>query len=381
MKALVSTFEDQKIRSIPGEHFAYVVVGDVADVLEYEHTNDLRRLIDDEHVRSYQVRGRDGKIRKHECAAEPGLYQVLARVRKPKAKAFQKWLFEKVIAEIRKTGRYNHNTMKADKSQSHNANRPIRLSQYAHENGLDWCEGKVVECITQHAQKGNAKDLHQAKRYIDQLLELEHDKGGRSTEDDAGAFLSEFEGHEIRTVKHNGQLAIVAKDIAKALEYKSHHTIYNLVDPSCRGFAQIPTHDGPQEMRIVTRVGLRQVLVKSRKPKSADIAKAFDIDVYRAKVTTIETEVTSRVRSVFEGYKTVIQKQFGPYRADIWFPQFDLIIEVDEDGHRRYNDIKEAARQGFIESANQSFIRYTPEEQPIEWLFGRIHSHIVEQLS
>ena len=107
MKTLVSTFENQKIRSIAGEYFGYVVVRDVADVLEYEHTNDLRRLIDDEYVRSYEVRGLDGKMRKHECAAEPGLYQVLARVRKPKAKPFQKWLFEKVIPEIRRTGGYN----------------------------------------------------------------------------------------------------------------------------------------------------------------------------------------------------------------------------------------------------------------------------------
>ena len=107
MEALVSTFEDQKIRSIAGEHFGYVVVRDVADALEYEHTNDLRRLIDDEYIRSYEVRGLDGKVRKHECAAEPGLYQVLARVRKPKAEPFQKWLFEEVIPQIRKTGGYN----------------------------------------------------------------------------------------------------------------------------------------------------------------------------------------------------------------------------------------------------------------------------------
>jgi len=45
-------------------------------------------------------------MQQHSCVAEPGLYQVLARVRKPKAKSFQKWLFEEVIPEIRKTGSY-----------------------------------------------------------------------------------------------------------------------------------------------------------------------------------------------------------------------------------------------------------------------------------
>ena len=37
---------------------------------------------------------------------EPGIYQVLAKSRKPQAKPFQKWLFEKVLPSIRKTGGY-----------------------------------------------------------------------------------------------------------------------------------------------------------------------------------------------------------------------------------------------------------------------------------
>jgi len=268
--------------------------------------------------------------------------------------------------------------MDTDKAQSHNANTPIRLSQYAHENGLGWCEGKVVECVTQHAQKGNAKDLHQAKRYIDQILDWEHDKGSKPTEDAAPAFLSEFEGHEIRTVQHNGEPAVVAKDVAQAIDYSRTADLANLAQEKYRAEVKVPTPGGLQKMTVFTGVGLHQALARSRKPKSSDLAKAFDVDVYRAKVTTIEAEVTSRVRSVFEKYKIEPQKQFGPYRADIWLPQFDLIIEVDEDGHRRYNDIKEAARQGFLESDKQTVIRYTPEEQPIEWLFGSIHNHIVD---
>ena len=38
---------------------------------------------------------------------EPGLYQLLAKSRKPQAKPFQKWLFEEVLPTIRKTGQYS----------------------------------------------------------------------------------------------------------------------------------------------------------------------------------------------------------------------------------------------------------------------------------
>jgi prophage antirepressor-like protein len=42
---------------------------------------------------------------------EPGVYQLLAVSRKPKAEPFQTWLFEEVIPSIRKTGSYTTNKL------------------------------------------------------------------------------------------------------------------------------------------------------------------------------------------------------------------------------------------------------------------------------
>ena len=106
MDALAKTFEGQEIRAVEQDRAAYVVVADVAKALGYEQTSNLTRLIDDEYLVHHNVRGQDTRMQQHSCVAEPGLYQVLARVRKPKAKSFQKWLFEEVIPEIRKTGSY-----------------------------------------------------------------------------------------------------------------------------------------------------------------------------------------------------------------------------------------------------------------------------------
>lgn len=83
-----------------------VIAKDVAISLEYKDNRRLRTLVEEGYkgVADVATPGGDQLMK---VFWEPGLYQVLARSNKPKAKPFQKRLYEEVLPEIRKTGKYD----------------------------------------------------------------------------------------------------------------------------------------------------------------------------------------------------------------------------------------------------------------------------------
>lgn len=52
---------------------------------------------------------------------EPNLYRVIFRSNKPEAEKFQNWVFEEVLPQIRKTGKYEHKTTVDDRTGLRNA--------------------------------------------------------------------------------------------------------------------------------------------------------------------------------------------------------------------------------------------------------------------
>lgn len=52
---------------------------------------------------------------------EPNLYRVIFRSNKPEAEKFQNWVFEEVLPQIRKTGKYEHKTTVDDRTCLRNA--------------------------------------------------------------------------------------------------------------------------------------------------------------------------------------------------------------------------------------------------------------------
>jgi anti-repressor protein len=105
-------FENNNVRFVdhPEEVFDFgIVAKDLALVLEYsantQGTQALSRNVDEEYKGVANVATASG-TQSMSVIWEPGIYQVLARTNKPKAKPFQKELYEKILPQIRKTGGY-----------------------------------------------------------------------------------------------------------------------------------------------------------------------------------------------------------------------------------------------------------------------------------
>lgn len=95
-----------RIESIDGN--PWFVAKDLCDYLELDNvTNALQRLDDDEKLtRKVFV---SGQVRPMWFVNESGMYALIIRSSKPKAREFRKWITNEVLPSIRKTGRYEAN--------------------------------------------------------------------------------------------------------------------------------------------------------------------------------------------------------------------------------------------------------------------------------
>jgi prophage antirepressor-like protein len=130
----LSVFQGHQVRFFPTQDGSFEVVAvDVAKVLEYSDTSEFSALVDIEYKYLREIHG--VKTYRATVLTEPGLYQALAKSGKPMAKGFQKWLFEEVLPEIRKTGSYGNTVIQ---------NEPPKLPPYVEAENI----AKVIRNIT-----------------------------------------------------------------------------------------------------------------------------------------------------------------------------------------------------------------------------------------
>ena len=65
---------------------------------------------------------------------------------------------------------------------------------------------------------------------------------------------------------------------------------------------------------------------------------------------------------IFKGEDITYQFPVGPYRVDMYLPAYNIVVECDEHGHRRYKKEHEDMRAQYIEDAiGCRFVRFDPD--------------------
>lgn len=77
-----------------------------------------------------------------------------------------------------------------------------------------------------------------------------------------------YSGHDIRTVKINGEPWFVATDICDVLDLASPRSSLALLDEDEKGVHSVDTPGGPQGFSIVNEPGLYSLILRSRKPEA-----------------------------------------------------------------------------------------------------------------
>lgn len=113
MGELVSfNYQQSAVRVVMRDGEPWFVAKDVCDVLGYSNSRmALERLDDDE--KGVSTIYTHGGPQEMSVVNEPGLYSLILTSRKPEARQFKRWVTHEVLPSIRKTGKYESETLKA----------------------------------------------------------------------------------------------------------------------------------------------------------------------------------------------------------------------------------------------------------------------------
>lgn len=83
----------------------YFLAKNVCDILELANVSQALSRLEKEDIISNDTLT-NGGIQKMSYVSEAGLYELVFASKKPEAKEFKKWVFNKVLPDIRKTGKF-----------------------------------------------------------------------------------------------------------------------------------------------------------------------------------------------------------------------------------------------------------------------------------
>ena len=136
---------------------------------------------------------------------------------------------------------------------------------------------------------------------------------------------------------------------------------------------------------LITRDGAIEILIKTRKRISPDvlhILKNFGIETTNRKCLTKEQQTLSALTNSFKTEKFEDQFKVGRYYLDLYFPEYKIVVECDENGHADRKPYKERERMNFVNEklglTDDNWIRYNPdaEDFDISKVIGRIYTRI-----
>ena len=189
-------------------------------------------------------------------------------------------------------------------------------------------------------------------------------------------FFEYFVGYEIAALLgYNNTTQVVKKNVSK-----SNQLIFRDYPGE-----KVPLLD-PRTI-LITREGAIEILIKTRKRISPDvlhILKEFHIETTNRKCLTREQQSLSAITDVFKTENFEDQYKVGKYYLDLYFKDYKIVIECDEEGHVDRKPHKERERMDYVnktlEITDANWIRYNPDENGFDVLrvIGQIYRKMDE---
>ena len=184
----------------------------------------------------------------------------------------------------------------------------------------------------------------------------------------------------------------VGYEIVSLIGYKNvSQVITNNVSKS--NLLEFKDYPGPKKPKLdpktilITRDGAIEILIKTRKRISPDvlhILKKFNIDTTNRKCLTKEQQTLSAITNTFKTEKFEDQYKIGSYYLDLYFPEYKIVVECDENGHADRKPYKERDRMDYVneklEMDDTNWIRFNPDEHDfdVSKVIGKIYRKIDE---
>ena len=184
----------------------------------------------------------------------------------------------------------------------------------------------------------------------------------------------------------------IGYEVASLLGYKSpQSTITKNVSKSNQ--IEFRDYPGIKELELdprtilITRDGAIELLIKTRKRLTPDVLhmlKEFGIDTTNRKCLTKEQQTLSAIANAFKTEKIEDQFKVGTYYLDMYFPEYKIVVECDENGHADRKPYKERERMDYVNKEfdidDTNWMRYNPDEYDFDLskVIGKIYRKIDE---
>jgi very-short-patch-repair endonuclease len=188
---------------------------------------------------------------------------------------------------------------------------------------------------------------------------------------------------EVRIIIEDENKLYNAADIGKLLKISNIHTsIKNINDKVIR-----KTNSGNQSMTYLTQNAVKLLISKSRSIYASEVSQLFGMNCTNIYSPTYESSTIMNILTVFKDENTKHQYTIDNYRIDLYFIDYKLAIECDENHHKN-NIEKDKQRQTYIEKKlDCQFIRYNPENKDfdifkvISLIFNHIKIYAINKTS
>jgi len=161
----------------------------------------------------------------------------------------------------------------------------------------------------------------------------------------------------------------VAKILGYSNKQKAVRDHVKLEDKQKRGNFRRPNNMEPlvhneKNQIFINERGLKSLIRKSRMCKASELAKTFGIDLLNHKYECKESETIGAIIKSFSGEKMIQQHSVLDYRLDLYFPDYNLAIECDENNHNDRNISDERRRQRRItKKIKCQWVRFNPDSE------------------
>jgi very-short-patch-repair endonuclease len=177
-------------------------------------------------------------------------------------------------------------------------------------------------------------------------------------------------------------------DIKHILSYihlckRSIRRVMHVIHKEQLYFVNIKNEFGGYQIRtLIDLEVLKKILNYSNKIQSRKLAEIIGINVCDIFLSTKEQTYIGIISDVFKNENKTDQFSIHHYRIDLYFINYELAIECDENGHLSRNKDYEKKRQKYVESHNISFIRFNPDEKNfnIYEIIGNIHTFMIKYI-
>jgi hypothetical protein len=183
----------------------------------------------------------------------------------------------------------------------------------------------------------------------------------------------------------------VGYQISALLGYNNTREIIKKNVSKCN---QLPFRDLPEESKkpalnpktiLINRDGAIEILLKTRKRISPDvlhILKRFGIDTTNRKCLSKEQQTLSIITNTFKTEKFEDQFKVGRYYLDLYFPEYKIVVECDENGHADRKPDDERKRMDYVNEklglTDDNWVRFNPDAKDfdVSKVSGKIYTRI-----